>query len=57
MWVRNYLGKLVLFDDTKYITNEEKYCALWKIKYNIDFKPMEKTSVGEYIQKMKDCGS
>ena len=53
MWIRNYLGKLVFFDDTKYYSNEEKYRALWKVKYNVDFTENKEISIGEYIQKMK----
>ena len=52
MWVRNYLGKLVYFDDTKYYSNEEKYRALWKVKYNIDLAARKKTSIGEHMKKM-----
>ena len=38
MWVRNYLGKMIYFNEHLYSTNQEKYKALWKIKYNVDFK-------------------
>ena len=36
MWVRNYEGKLVYFDITKYYNEIDLYIALWKIKFNIN---------------------
>ena len=36
MWIRNYEGKLVYFDITKYHNETDLYIKLWKIKFNID---------------------
>jgi len=36
MLIRNYEGKLVHLNITKYNTEKDLYCALWKIKFNID---------------------
>lgn len=36
MIVRNYKGKLVVIDETKFSSERELYITLWKIKYNID---------------------
>ena len=36
MYVRNYLGKIVLFEQSKYKNEEHMYRALWKILYNIE---------------------
>jgi|UniRef100_A0A6C0C6K6 hypothetical protein len=36
MWMRNYQGKIVYFDITKYHNEKDLYCALWKTKFNID---------------------
>jgi hypothetical protein len=36
MYVRNYLGKIVEFDQSKYKNEEHMYRALWKILYNIE---------------------
>ena len=35
MFVRNYLGKMVKIDISKYYNDKDLYKALWKIKYNI----------------------
>jgi|UniRef100_A0A6C0CNU5 hypothetical protein len=35
MFVRNYLGKMVKIDISKYYSDKDLYKALWKIKYNI----------------------
>jgi len=34
MYIRNYKGKLIFFDKTKFLTDKEMYKHLWKIKYN-----------------------
>ena len=44
MYIRNYKGKLVEFDITKYYNETELYIALWKIKYNIDISKTATTS-------------
>lgn len=36
MLIRNYQGKLVHLNITKYNNEKDLYCALWKIKFNID---------------------
>ena len=36
MWIRNYEGNLVYFDITKYHNEKDLYCALWKIKFNVN---------------------
>ena len=35
MLVRNYLGKMIKIDISKYYSDKDLYKALWKIKYNI----------------------
>ncbi len=35
MFVRNYKGKLVEIDISKYYSDKDFYNVLWKIKYNI----------------------
>jgi hypothetical protein len=35
MWIRNYKGKIVYFDITKYHNEKDLYQDLWKIKYNL----------------------
>jgi len=35
MYIRNYKGKMVLFDWKDYTSEKEMYKALWKICYNI----------------------
>tara|TARA_Y100000996_G_C22555333_1_gene655332 strand:+ start:2590 stop:2751 length:162 start_codon:yes stop_codon:yes gene_type:complete len=37
MFIRNYKGKIVYFDSTKYYDEKSLYSALWKIMYNIEF--------------------
>lgn len=49
MWVRNYLGKMIYFNEHLYSTNQEKYKALWKIKYNVDFKSKKDHCVGDNL--------
>ena len=41
MWIRNYLGKLVYFDITKYHNEVDMYITLWKIKFNINLNEKE----------------
>ena len=36
MWIRNYEGKLVYFDITKYHNEFDLYIKLWKIKFNVN---------------------
>ena len=36
MYVRNYLGKIVKFEQCRYKNEEHMYRALWKILYNIE---------------------
>ena len=36
MWIRNYQGKLVYLNITKYDNEKNLYCALWKIKFNVN---------------------
>ena len=36
MWMRNYQGKLVYLNITKYHNEKDLYCALWKIKFNVN---------------------
>jgi hypothetical protein len=36
MWIRNYQGKLVFLNITKYHNEKELYAALWKIKFNVN---------------------
>ena len=35
MIIRNYRGKMVMFDIKEYTNEVDMYNALWKIKYNI----------------------
>jgi len=36
MYLRNYKGEIVFFNENKYSSEYEMYIELWKIKYNID---------------------
>lgn len=36
MFVRNYSGKIVKIDVSKYYSDKDLYKVLWKIKYNIN---------------------
>jgi len=36
MWIRNYQGKLVYLNITKYHNEKDLYSALWKIKFNVN---------------------
>ena len=36
MWIRNYQGKLVYLNITKYHNEKDLYAALWKIKFNVN---------------------
>ena len=36
MWIRNYQGKLVYLNITKYYNEKDLYSALWKIKFNVN---------------------
>ena len=53
MWVRNYLGKMIYFNEHQYSTNQEKYKALWKIKYNADFQLKKDHAVGDNLAFLK----
>ena len=38
MWMRNYQGKVIYFDISKYNNEKDLYLMLWKIKYNINIE-------------------
>lgn len=38
MWMRNYQGKLIYFDISKYNNEKDLYLMLWKIKYDINIE-------------------
>lgn len=48
MWIRSFTGQLVYFDISKYNSEKELYCALWKIKYNKDISN-DKTSFNQEL--------
>jgi hypothetical protein len=48
MYIRNYKGKLILFDEKKFINDKEMYKHLWKIKYN-KIIPENKCTLNERI--------
>ena len=41
MYLRNYKGKLVYLDESKYVSENELYIKIWKIKYNINIAKSE----------------
>ena len=54
MIVRNYKGKLVVIDETKFSSERELYITLWKIKYNIDIaKKYEIQDILDYVDGEK----
>jgi hypothetical protein len=44
MWIRNYKGKIVFIDISKYKNEKVFYNTLWKIKYNIDVSKKKDTN-------------
>jgi len=54
MYLRNYKGKLVYLDETKYTSENELYIKIWKIKYNINIAKTEQTeNIIKYISGEK----
>jgi len=41
MYLRNYKGKLVYLDESKYVSENELYIKMWIIKYNINIAKSE----------------
>ena len=41
MYLRNYKGKLVYLDESKYVSEKELYIKMWIIKYNINIAKSE----------------
>jgi hypothetical protein len=50
MWIRNYEGKLVYFDITKYHNETDLYIKLWKIKFNINLNEEQVDFNNELMQ-------
>jgi len=50
MFVRNYMGKMVKIDISKYYSDKEFYNALWKIKYNITLDDDKYVLIDEIIE-------
>ena len=48
MYIRNYKGKIIFFDEKKFINDKEMYKHLWKLKYNITI-PEKKCTINERI--------
>ena len=54
MYLRNYKGKLVFFDEKKYVSEKELYIAIWTIKYNINIaKNNDIDSILDYVNGEK----
>ena len=54
MYLRNYKGKLVYLDETKYTSENELYIKIWKIKYNINIaKTAQTENIIKYISGEK----
>ena len=50
MFVRNYKGKLVEIDISKYYSDKDFYNALWEIKYNITLDNDKYILIDEIIE-------
>jgi hypothetical protein len=50
MFVRNYIGKLVKLDTSKYYSDKDFYNVLWKIKYNIILEDDKYVLIDEIIE-------
>ena len=54
MYLRNYKGKLVYLDETKYTSENELYIKIWRIKYNINIaKTVQTENIIKYISGEK----
>lgn len=54
MYLRNYKGKIVFFDEKKYSNERDFYIAMWKIKYNINIaKSNDINSILKYVKGEK----
>ncbi len=38
MYIRDYKGDMIIIDLSKLNNDKDKYCLLWRLKYNIDLK-------------------
>ena len=54
MYLRNYKGKLVYLDETKYTSENELYIKIWKIRFNINIaKTAQTENIIKYISGEK----
>ena len=54
MYLRNFKGKLVYLDETKYVSEKELYIKIWKIKYNINIAKSEQVdNIIKYVSGEK----
>lgn len=54
MYLRNFKGKIVYLDESKYVSEKELYIKIWKIKYNIDIAKTDQfDNIIEYISGEK----
>ncbi len=54
MYLRNFKGKIVYLDETKYTSENELYIKIWKIKYNINIaKTAQTENIIKYISGEK----
>lgn len=50
MYLRNYKGKLVFLDETKFSNERDLYIAIWKIKFKKEIsKEGNKDDVLDYV--------
>ena len=54
MYLRNFKGKIVYLDESKYVSEKELYIKIWKIKYNIDIAKTDQVdNIMKYISGEK----
>lgn len=54
--IRNYKGIMVVFEEKEYSNEQEKYEALWKIKYNVSLKKNDsKKQILKYLKNQNQC--
>lgn len=50
MYIRNYKGKLVFLDETKFSNERDLYIAIWKIKFKKEIsKEGNKKDILDYV--------
>ena len=50
MYVRNYSGKIVKIEISKYYSDKDLYKAFWKIKYNINLDDDKYVLIDDIIE-------